>query len=640
MRKQLLLIFLFFFSCFVFIASGAVESSDGLQYLTVARNWYYKGEPVLFTNPEDEYRDLDGGKNVHMNYIEGKNNKFYSTTGLGFTLAFLPSVIITDLIYKLNNIKPVLEHFPLQSDWLILLLGSFTNAFFGAILGLVLYLYLLYLHLTKKQALLMSIIGIFATNLLVYTKHSFAQMMFASFLLLSFYLVKGYSENKNKLYLFFSGLSYGIVIISYNQTFLLPFPVLLIYYLLVVKKKHYQDIFIFILGLLPFLGLYSWYENLKQSSFVSPARVVLNYGKVYLGHFPKAVFFEGIYGQLFSSGRSFFLYSPLLLLPFVFWHKLKKQILPELMAFILLLIIDICFYARQIEVLFGYNSLWHGEFSWGPRYLVPIIPFGVLIIGWIVVRLKFLQRIIFVLPLIITGLYISLLGVLIPYQLKFSELGNDIFVSGTRFQTFVYGNFLPRYSPIFMANAKLKEILKLLPKTLNNGDYNVRFVSGINLAFHANLNNDKVVPRRRKIIKRGFVLFDSNLKHPVKAIRVIFDYEQNSSATASILLNNHQIKANSKIDPKILRSKDNLLIINGKNIYITKFFINNDEVNLESIDVSFVSPLISSDIKNKYLIYRINKINIWEPWYIRSDVYNRTLDLWWLKTLYFWDIKR
>jgi hypothetical protein len=408
MRKTIVIYFLFLVSFFIFWSSGTIDSSDGLQYLTVARNIYYRGEPILFDNPQEEYRDVNP-QNIHFNYTEGNNKRFYSVTGLGYSLAYLPAVFITDIYYQLNHLPIILKHFPLQSDWLIMTLASFTNSIFGAGLGVTLFLYLSLLGLSKKSALLVSFLGLVSTNLFVYTKHAFPHLMFSNFLLLSFYFLKRYSLSRKTTELFFSGISYGLVIIAYNQTFILPVIPWLIYYGLLVKQKRLTDLLAFAIGVIPFYGLYYYYEFLKQSNFHSVLTTTVKYGQIYLNnHFSKKVFLEGIYGQLLSSGRGFFWYSPLLLLIGIFWHKFSKKIWPEILVFGSLLIIYVIFYARQIELYLGENSLWHGEFSWGPRYLTPLIPLGILLVGWLYQQFNRSIKLLVVLPLVLFGLYFNL----------------------------------------------------------------------------------------------------------------------------------------------------------------------------------------------------------------------------------------
>ena len=241
-----------------------MDSQDGLQYLAVARNIYYTGKP---TAPPYEYPK----ENIHMGVYIGKDGNTYGATGLGYSLALLPAVAITDIFYKIYNVSPPI-HFPLENDWMILLFGSLTNIFFAAFLAVILFLYFKELEFSKKDALIMTLVSIFATNLFVYTKNSFPHMMFVTFLTLSMYLIKKYSSTKNKKLLFFSGLSFGIVTITYNGSFLLTVPPLVLYFILLNKPKFNiqsfksllrQSLF-FLIGLLPFFIIYQWFEYTRS----------------------------------------------------------------------------------------------------------------------------------------------------------------------------------------------------------------------------------------------------------------------------------------------------------------------------------------------------------------------------------------
>ena len=82
----------------------------------------------------------------------------------------------------------------------------------------------------------------------------------------------------------------------------------------------------------------------------------------------------GLYGLLLSPGKSFFLYNPpaiigLLGIRYLFKHHLEIAIL-----FIILILSHILFYSP-------WNS-WHGGNSWGPRFLLLILPYLILPAGF------------------------------------------------------------------------------------------------------------------------------------------------------------------------------------------------------------------------------------------------------------------
>lgn len=668
MKKLIIYYFLFLFYLLSFFSSGVIDSQDGFQYLAVARNIYYTGKPTV---PVYEY---DTRKNIHMSVITGEDGNTYSLTGLGYSLAYLPAVAITDLVYKIYGVSPPV-HFPLENDWLIFLTASFTNSFFGAILGVTLFLYLLELGLSKKQAIFISLVGLFATNLLVYAKHSFPHMMQVSTLFLSFYLIRIHFRTKRILYLVFSGISFGITTITYSQTFVLSILPLLIYSFMLsnsglnissLKTLANKSLF-FLLGWTPFILIYFWFENLRSSpgaNFSSPATA--SAAVSWLLRVPIGVFIEGLHGQLFSPGRSIFLYSPILLMILIFWHKIKKKIFPEFFTFSVLSAIYILFFATVYSVGGldqGITPLWHGESSWGPRYLTPIIPFGLLVVGFIFTQISKIEKRFIVYPLLLVGFYIELLGVLMPYQIKLYDLQDKFFLNGTEYKASSYSNFLPRYTPLLTMSKNFIKMLRNFPKTFDHGIYNVRFYDGIDFTF-------PVGGERWRVIEgKGYILFDNFKKNPVKKFTFgLINHpigDSSSSAKLTFILNGQIItdelmtlKAKERnifniyINSNLLKDKDNKLDINieyeDQDILKNKkqilgliaFLINDIPINLESIDVPYVSRLGPIATSVKYENWGGENKDPWRFWDIHTQTFERLSDFWWVRNLYYWDIPK
>ncbi len=678
MKKLITYYFFFLLSIFTILSSGVIDSQDGFQYLAVARNIYYSHEP---TAPIYEYNQR---KNVHMSVILGKDNKTYSLTGLGFSIAYLPAVAITDLIYKVYGVNPPI-HFPLENDWLILLAASFTNSFFAAFLGVILFLYFIELGLSKKQALFISLIGLFFTNLLVYAKHSFAHMMFTAFLFASFFLIKKHFQTKKKLYLFFAGVSFGITSITYNQTFLLSIIPLGAYFLLLSKFKMkgklscfainlssiiflISKFFFFFIGFIPFVFIYMWFESLRAGTGQNYANLLTAAGRGFqpIIYLRVGILFEGLFGQLFSSGRSVFLYSPVLLLIIFFRHRIKKSLNPEFFTFISLSIIYIVFYAFQYSggaIDQGLNGLWHGEVSWGPRYLIPLIPLGMLVVGNIYQSFSKRARYFVFYPLVIFGLFIETLGVLVPYQTKLYNLQEKFFLNGTEYYSSVYTNLLPRYSPIINMSKNLVKLVQNFPRTLSHGIYNVRFYDGIDFPFN-------VGPERWRVIEgKGYISFDDNHMSPIKEFTFgLINHsilEASHSATLQFVLNNipllekpFQLKVTQRelvkipIRKDLIKSKNNQLIVdveyddqtvtaaNTQILGLQSFDINGQRQNMESIDVPYVSSLGPKLAGVNYQNWGGTNQDTWKTWHIHTQMFERLPDLWWIRNLYYWDIPK
>jgi hypothetical protein len=74
----------------------------------------------------------------------------------------------------------------------------------------------------------------------------------------------------------------------------------------------------------------------------------------------------GMYGYLFSPGRSVFLYSPPALLGLFGARRFYQLHRAEALLFAAIACTYVVGYAGQ--------DLWHGGWGWGPRYMLPVVP--------------------------------------------------------------------------------------------------------------------------------------------------------------------------------------------------------------------------------------------------------------------------
>lgn len=661
MKKFLLFYFLFSFFFLIFFASGFIDSLDGFQYLAVARRIYYDH---TFEMPKESFAK---GDNVYLTTFKTKDGKIYSPTGLGYSLAMIPAVVAEDIFTRLANVKPY-SAFPLKSDWPVLLFASFTNAFFGALLVVTMYLILKTYQISHNSAVLLSFLTVIATNLFPYTKHALAHMMFISFLMLSFYFIRRYLLKQSPVNLFFAGLSYGVVIISYNQTYLFAAPPLALYYLLLNRprinlsglKILLRNASFAFVGILPFFALYRWFDNLRFEQAPTQAASF----SLSILHPPLFVFFEGIWNLILSPGRGFLIYSPVLLIIFLFWFKLRKNLLPEIVSFGLLAVIYIYF----IGTLLGGGGetpflVWHGEWSWGPRYVTPIIPFAMILVANIYSQMSRLSKILAFLPLVLIGLYIQLVGVFLPYQIKFAGFQPHLYVNNHYLNVTEYANIIPRFSPIFtMSKTLIKRIINL-NKTYDHGIYNVRLFDGFEYPF------DLGYAKWRGTKRSAFISFDNNIKVGVSSIDLqfrnhIIDKAANYPADLTFTLNGTEItktriQADQEVNttlsttPDLLKPKDNILNIassyegtdsahlkNRQVLFLQILKFNDQFASIETIDYPYLSPVSQNLFGSKYYFWGNQEQDPFEIWDVHSGVWEQTFDLWWVKALHYWDLPK
>jgi hypothetical protein len=143
-------------------------------------------------------------------------------------------------------------------------------------------------------------------------------------------------------------------------------------------------------------------------------------------------FYVGLYGLLFSSGKSIFLFSPVVLLSapalLAFWRlRPAEALLSGGVALTTLL-----YYAAWWA--------WYGGWSWGPRFLTPALPFLVLPIGALLLARGWARWAL--LLLVIAGVAVQLLGALIDFNAYIDEITGGDPANEPRYL------FLPWLSPL------------------------------------------------------------------------------------------------------------------------------------------------------------------------------------------------
>jgi hypothetical protein len=126
---------------------------------------------------------------------------------------------------------------------------------------------------------------------------------------------------------------------------------------------------IFMSALVPLAGLVLWYNHYRFGSIYETG-FQLQAAKTGLDFFSGTTFLTGLKGFLASPGKGFFYYSPIsIFFFFTIVPFYKKHRLPAI-SFILLILSYLLFLSR--------NVYWHGDWAWGPRYLLAITPFVIL----------------------------------------------------------------------------------------------------------------------------------------------------------------------------------------------------------------------------------------------------------------------
>ncbi len=162
-------------------------------------------------------------------------------------------------------------------------------------------------------------------------------------------------------------------------------------------------------------------------------------------------FWKGLWGLLVSPGESFFLYSPLILFACIGYRKLWRADIPA----------AILSFGVPVTLILLYSSWWFHAYTWGPRFLLPAIPFSLLPLAFLFREIRPAWKRGLVGAIVVVSVTIQLLGTL--YHLGgLDELSAPLIRAGwlapdrivTREQTWTDPNLtrLASHSLVFLEN--------------------------------------------------------------------------------------------------------------------------------------------------------------------------------------------
>lgn len=490
LKKGAFFIAPFIFVLFLFfgLSAGHIESIDGMGYLTVARNLVFIHKPVA----------AEPLWNTSMQVTKGRDGEYYAATGPLFSLLFVPSAILSKIASG-----ETIKHFPLEFDYVFIFSSSFVNPFLGFILFVLMFKIAHQNIKEREHAFWLSFLFFVSSSLIIYTKHSFANLFSLIFLAWSYYSIQMYIKLNKQKWLWQIFLSQFFLITSYNISSLLISFLLIVNLTLQWKldKLKFSIIFkiIFFACLGIFLGIMSYF-GYNFYRFGNPFN--FGYDATSFDLVGKMPLFEGIWGLLFSPGKSIFLYTPLLIGSLLLAAKNYKK--PISITFFLSIGLFVLFYARYV--------FWHGDLSYGPRYLLPIVVVGFIVIANFYSQLK---KLLFI-TLTILGLYVQMIGLVIPYQVHYSVLAESIFkdvkvvTREDQFNYWAVAQFIPRFSPIYAVAPYLKhELTKVLPEILFNKQI-VSFIDGATLPIFTK-NIDGKITTRKHILNNTLLVANKNI---------------------------------------------------------------------------------------------------------------------------------
>lgn len=303
----------------------------------------------------------------------------------------------------------------------ILIIPLFVNSLIIALTSLVVFCFSLEIYSSKKIAFLLSLIFTGCSFILPYNTSLFPQPLqtllittAAFFIIKSLHFHSSFICNytrleidNNKKALYFAslgGLFLGLSVFA-HPTSIIVIPGLIVYSIFSMRRNK-KSMISFLLTLsiaLFFIGLVNY---LRFDSFTE-----FGYGS-YFGTLSYNAGWTGLPGLLASPGKGLIFYFPIvILLPLALKYMYREN---RWLFFLIIYIISVHWlYFGTLDD--SESRFWSGAIAWGPRYLVPVLPFITLAFGILLARFKQSRLLLKVslLILCIAGFIINLPGTLV-----------------------------------------------------------------------------------------------------------------------------------------------------------------------------------------------------------------------------------
>ena len=217
-------------------------------------------------------------------------------------------------------------------------------------------------NFTVKTSIITSFIFAFSTLIWSYSQTSFNTVPVTLFILLGFLFFLKYTKEHKKLFLILCGSILAFGYLSRPDTVIIA--IVLFSYLVIDSVKSRGK----------FLQLFYFSVPLALSFAFSVILAELRFTQTQLAAAVFAApvdyptpFYVGIAGLLFSPGVGLFIFVPISFMAFLSFLDFFKREKSYCILFIVIISSFLAYYSTL--------EFWHGLTSWGPRYLVPIIPF-------------------------------------------------------------------------------------------------------------------------------------------------------------------------------------------------------------------------------------------------------------------------
>lgn len=360
---QAFFVFTFFLSLFFLTNSGG-DTSEGSYDFLVAQRIIRVGEISFVEKP-------------NYGFTIAPNGKFYNNHEIGNAVFMIPTALLDEIVGRLLAGKVNERTLELIQKFIFSFLASIYFA-----LTLAIYYMILRRHfsLKGKVAFLATLLLGCTTYLWTYIRQMWDGVLCTLLIILALFFLLEFRNSRSLRFYIYCLILLGLAFITRPTTVLVAFAMLGLVTTFVVRgcelllsrtlqvTKH-----LLLAGVifLPFTLWQLYYNWLRTGSPFVTTLASSGWGLT-IGSFDG--FVQGIVGQLFSPGKSIFVYAPLLILSFLLYPSFHRRHRQEAWFALILTVMWFSLHASLVFPTDKYNFFWTGDWGWGPRYLLTILP--------------------------------------------------------------------------------------------------------------------------------------------------------------------------------------------------------------------------------------------------------------------------
>src|SRR6202162_412873 len=265
------------------------------------------------------------------------------------------------------------------------------------------------LGVSWTRAAWLSVILAFGTPLWHYSGVLFSEPLVGLAITASLLWLLRYRRTARRRWLAFAGLAGGIALLARIDSVFLVLPAFGLYALalMVKERRHWQPR---VIDLLTYAG------PIIGAGCVSLAYDVVRYGAPLRGPYGTdpigfaEPLLSGLYRLLLSPGAGIVVFTPVLALGVVGFPAFLRRFRAEAIVIAALVVLRLLFYARWWD--------WSGGATWGPRFLLPLIPMMLVAVAFVDGR----RWRIAIAGLAALGFGVELLVQIVPYGLVYGSI--------------------------------------------------------------------------------------------------------------------------------------------------------------------------------------------------------------------------